>query len=65
MLTTQVKSKKEFQLHVKLSDSQRQAIQENADRYAEGNISEWLRFAAMNHKPAKHHLVPPTRAKKK
>lgn len=66
MLVTQVKKKIIYRrIEFKLSDSERQVIQANADQYAEGNISEWVRFAAMNHKPLKSHLVPSKPRKKK
>ena len=36
---------------LRLSIEQREAIQENADMFTEGNISEWMRVAAIDYVP--------------
>lgn len=58
MLVTQVKEKKSLKaINIKLTAEEREAIQALADKYAEGNLSEWLRFAGQHFVPSKEHLV--------
>lgn len=46
--------KKKKKLHpFKCSDETWQVIKEKADKYANGNVSAWLRWAAVNAPPPK------------
>lgn len=42
--------------NVKVTPEEEIQIQENADKYADGNFSEWVRYAAINLKPKKRDL---------
>lgn len=66
MLITQVKTKKKMKaVNVKLTQECLEALQKQADTYANGNLSEWLRYAGKNHVPPKKDLVTQTKSKKK
>lgn len=67
MLISQVKEDKDQTkpIHVKVTDEVKNALQENANLYANGNLSEWLRFAGLHFKPGKEHLVQPSKPKTK
>jgi hypothetical protein len=69
MLITQVKEPKEKAkpINLKVVDPKvRKALQDKADTYADGNLSEWLRFAGLHYVPSKDQLVPKkTKPKKK
>jgi hypothetical protein len=58
MLKTQVKPALKV-CNFKISDDDKNLIKKNAEQYAEGNISEWIRFAAINYKPRKKDLAVP------
>lgn len=66
MLITQVKEDKETlkAVNLKLNAEQRKTLQKQADKYANGNLSEWLRFAGTHFVPGKEHLVSPKKSKK-
>lgn len=66
MLVTQVKKEKQKpkQLNLKVSAEVEEALQKQADKYANGNLSEWLRYAGLNHVPPKKDLVPNPKKKK-
>ncbi len=36
---------------VKTTEEEKVILQKNADKYTEGNLSEWLRLAGMNYNP--------------
>ncbi len=38
-------------LTLKIKDTERAALQRKANRYTEGNLSEWIRLAASKHSP--------------
>ena len=69
MLITQMKKPKEKAkpINLKVVDPKvREALQDKADLYADGNLSEWLRFAGLHYVPSKDQLVPKaTKPKKK
>jgi len=46
--------RKTFLLRIKFKDYAR--IVEKAYEYADGNVSEWFRYAAMNHIPSEEDL---------
>jgi hypothetical protein len=48
--------KKKEMIAFKVSPGDRAAIQAMADAFADGNVSQWVRFAALNFKPKKEHL---------
>lgn len=65
MLVTQIKKKQETkQAHVKCSAEILKLLQEKADLYADGNLSEWLRYAGLNFVPSKADLAPVKKQKK-
>lgn len=51
MKTKSPKAKKDKLINLKITSAEREAIQKNADRYAGGNISKWLRYAGAHLKP--------------
>lgn len=58
MLITQVKKKiVKKPINFKVDLEEHKQLQEQADKYAGGNLSEWLRFAGKHFKPSKEHLV--------
>lgn len=64
MLKTQVKKKVASRIiPVKCTDEVIQNLQDKADLYAEGNLSEWLRYAGLNCIPPKSDLVQPSKKK--
>ncbi len=44
-------------VNFKVTSKEMKLIQNNADKYAGGNYSAWLRHAAINYKPAKKDLI--------
>lgn len=42
---------------VKITPAQEELFRKRAKQYTNGNISEWLRYAAENHEPKKGDLV--------
>lgn len=66
MLITQVKEDKETlkAVNVKLNAEEKKTLQKQADKYAQGNLSEWLRFAGTHFVPGKEHLVQTKKPKK-
>jgi formylmethanofuran dehydrogenase subunit E len=59
------KSKKTILKNVKLTEEESALIQENANKYANGNFSEWVRYAAIQLKPKKKDIqvAPPVERK--
>ncbi len=43
--------------HIKMSEAQKKAIQKKANFYCEGNISKWMRYAAMHFVPHDGELI--------
>ncbi len=43
-------------VNFKATSKEIKLIQENADKYAQGNYSAWLRYAGINFKPNKKDL---------
>jgi hypothetical protein len=66
MLITQIKKDKEASkaINIKLNAEERKTLQKQADKYANGNLSEWLRFAGTHFLPGKEHLVSTKKTKK-
>jgi len=58
MLKTQVKAKRPL-INLRVEPEILKAIKEKAEKYAAGNMSEWLRYAALNHEPNPKDLVAP------
>lgn len=50
------KNKKSILKNVKLTGEEANLIQENANKYANGNFSEWVRYAAIKLKPKKKDI---------
>jgi uncharacterized protein (DUF1778 family) len=44
-------------LNLKVTDEERKLIKLNADKYANGNISEWVRYASLNFLPEEKDLI--------
>lgn len=66
MLVTQIKVRnKSKPIHVKCPPEIVQLLQDKADKYAEGNLSEWLRYAGLNFVPNKDDLVEAKKKPKK
>lgn len=42
---------------LKVSQKEKRLMQERAKHYCEGNLSEWIRYAALNHRPLESELV--------
>jgi len=43
-------------MNVRLTKAEREKIQALADEFADGNLSAWMRYAAVNCKPLNRHL---------
>ncbi len=43
-------------VNFKCTEEEFDQIKANADKYADGNMSGWIRFASMNLEPKKKHL---------
>lgn len=41
----------------KVSKAEQEKMRENAEKWAAGNLSEWIRYAAMELEPKTEHLV--------
>lgn len=50
------KNKRIINLNLKLAQWELDEIKKNAEKYAGGNLSAWVRYAAMKTKPAKKEL---------
>ena len=62
MLKTQLREKSRL-YNFKVTEDQLEAIKNNANLYANGKVSSWIRYAAMTHKPKKTDLVNPENTK--
>jgi len=66
MLVTQVKKKNEVRIvPVKCSPDVIEQLQSQADKYTEGNLSEWLRYAGLNCIPKKSDIIQSKKQNKK
>jgi hypothetical protein len=66
MLKSQLKKKSSSKIiPVKCNDDVTQKLQDKADLYTEGNLSEWLRYAGLNCVPPKSDLVQSSKKKSK
>lgn len=67
MPTTKRKSAKKSKkpeaklINLKVSVVQEKILLAKAKKFANGNLSSWLRYAALNYNPARLTPVPPTR----
>lgn len=62
MLKSQIKPKKETRaINVKVSIDDLEALQENANLYAAGNLSAWLRYAGTHYIPKASELTKPSK----
>lgn len=59
VLKTIAKSKESIRrlVNFKANNEELEAIKKNADLYADGNLSEWVRYASINFKPSKKDLA--------
>ena len=66
MLVTQVKKKKSItpQVNFKCTKEEKELLQKQADKYANGELSEWLRYAGLNCVPPAKDLIPNPKKKK-
>lgn len=44
-------------VNFKIAPSEYEKLEEKAKQYTNGNVSEWIRYAALNHKPSKSELA--------
>jgi len=53
-----MKLKKETRknLNLKVSESELKQIKKLADKYTNGNLSQWVRYTAINYRPKKSEL---------
>lgn len=51
-----IDDKKNMPILVKATSDQKKAMQSNADKYAGGNLSKWMRFASVYFIPSAEHL---------
>ena len=49
--------RKDSSITIKMIEKEKSEIQKKADLYAGGNMSAWLRYAALNHTPKKKELI--------
>jgi len=47
------KKEKNVLVSFKILPNELQKIQRKADKFTQGNVSEWLRISGMNHQPTK------------
>lgn len=58
MLITQKKQKnKSTYIHLKADEDTLKMIKENAEKYTNGNVSAWLKYAGTHCVPPKKHIV--------
>lgn len=57
LLKSAVKPTKSEMINLKLTRNERRMIQARADKYTGGNVSEWIRYAAINLEPRIQDLV--------
>lgn len=51
------KQNKTTTINIKLPEELKECLQKFADRYADGNISAWLRYSGMNYVPQKGERI--------
>lgn len=51
------KPKRKTMMNFKVTDAEEKKIKEQAKKFANGNVSEWMRYSAMNLKPKKSDMV--------
>lgn len=66
MLKEQLKEKKpkQAQVNFKCPADVKELLQKQADKYTNGELSVWLRYAGLNHTPPKKDLVSTPKKKK-
>ena len=52
-----LKKEKLILKNYKATEDQHDIMQANADKYADGNLSEYIRYCVINYKPKKNELV--------
>jgi len=52
----QISNAKKTLMNFKISNQDRKAVIENANKYTGGNISAWVKYASLNYKPKKGEL---------
>lgn len=57
VLKSSIKPTKSEMINLKLSRGERRLIQAKADKFSGGNVSEWIRYAAINLEPRIQDLV--------
>lgn len=45
---------------VKATKREKEAMQANANRFTRGNLSKWVRYAAMNYRPLPSEIIETT-----
>jgi hypothetical protein len=56
-LKSSEKSKKRKLLNFKVTSDESAVIKRNADQFADGNVSEWVRYAALHFRPNSSELI--------
>lgn len=57
MLKSLVRNNKKVLINVKVTPDEERRIRANAKRFAKGNLSAWLRWASMKHRPSPSELT--------
>jgi hypothetical protein len=57
MILKKLVKEKTILINIKIRPSELKKIRENAEAWAGGNLSEWLRFAGIRHKPSREELT--------
>lgn len=57
ILKSSIKPKKINMVNVKFSDQEKDLLKKKAKQYTGGNVSEWIRYAALRLNPPQSDLV--------
>lgn len=52
-----MKKQKTKPIHVKMSEAQLRALKKKANRHCEGNLSKWMRYAALHFIPHEGEII--------
>lgn len=53
---TEVRMETRKKFNIRISEEEKKALQKKADKYTEGNVSDWFRLAGANYEPTKDEL---------
>lgn len=57
MLIKTMVAEKRKMMNVRATDVEVEKMQKKADKYCGGNLSEWIRYAAIKHNPCKKDIL--------